>query len=89
MLAHVAPDYAGNKLHNYGCTGRGELDPQEKNLGDPIDELDRQINHWKQCRRCARNHFEADEDKTNTYDFNATTIHCGMLTHRLEIFIQN
>ena len=76
MLAHVSPGYANGQLFNYGCTGRGELDPQSKNVGDPIDEIDRQINHWKQCRRCAKNHHESTEDKIYSYLFDTRSTQC-------------
>ena len=41
MLSLLSPEYSGGALVDYGCTARGVLDPQSKNIGDPVDELDR------------------------------------------------
>lgn len=76
MLSLVSPEYAGGQLFNYGCTGRGQLDPRSKNVGDPVDELDREINHWKQCRRCAKNYYESKEGQTANYLFDSQKHQC-------------
>merc|ERR1712113_954530 len=50
--------YAGpssaNKLKGYGCTCRN-LNPFAKNLGAPLDEMDKACQAWKLCVRCVKN----------------------------------
>lgn len=75
MLENIAPGYGIQELYNYGCTGRGALDPSSKNAGDPVDSLDRLINHWKQCRRCANNYYESSSS-TSSYIFDIRTERC-------------
>jgi len=77
MLTLLSPEYSGGALVDYGCTARGTLDPQSKNIGDPVDELDREINHWKQCRRCARNSFEKAPQDSANYLFDTRTLLCS------------
>ena len=36
MLTLLSPEYSGGALVDYGCTARGTLDPQSKNIGDPV-----------------------------------------------------
>jgi len=78
MLREIAPGYENpEELYNYGCTGRGALDPSSKNAGDPVDSLDRLINHWKQCRRCANNYYESPIGRNSaTYLFDIRTERC-------------
>ena len=38
MLSLLSPEYSGGALVDYGCTARGTLDPQSKNIGDPVSE---------------------------------------------------
>jgi len=40
-------------FENYGCTGRGLLDPHQKNAGQPVDAVDKAINKWKKCSQCS------------------------------------
>ena len=91
MLSLVSPEYADGQLFNYGCTGRGDLDPRSKNVGDPVDELDREINHWKQCRRCAKNYYESKEGQTANYLFDSQKHQCGKCADEFfpwEIFLE-
>ncbi|CAG5094476.1 Oidioi.mRNA.OKI2018_I69.XSR.g13591.t1.cds [Oikopleura dioica] len=45
-------------LWNYGCTGRGELEPFRKNAGKIVDDVDLAINAWKKCARCSVDIFQ-------------------------------
>jgi hypothetical protein len=45
-------------LWNYGCSGRGELEPFRKNAGRIVDEIDLAINAWKKCARCSVDIFQ-------------------------------
>ena len=51
-------DYSGpsraEELNGYGCTCRN-LNPFAKNLGVPVDEMDRACQAWKLCVRCVKN----------------------------------
>lgn len=38
---------------DYGCNCRGDLDRSAKNLGKPLDALDKQCRSWKQCIMCS------------------------------------
>ncbi|CAG5112057.1 Oidioi.mRNA.OKI2018_I69.chr2.g6313.t1.cds [Oikopleura dioica] len=52
-LSALAPDFSGTALTDYGCTGRGLLEPFAHNNGRPVDEVDLAINGWKKCVRCS------------------------------------
>ena len=53
LLDLLAPDFALDALSDYGCAGRGHLDPFAQNAGKPVDDTDHAINKWKYCIRCA------------------------------------
>jgi hypothetical protein len=76
MIHYLAPQYSDDQLFDYGCTGRGQLNPIEKNFGDPIDKLDKEINHWKQCRKCTLNYYEQKRNHTQSYLFDKRTNTC-------------
>lgn len=48
-----APNFNSTSLTNYGCTGRGLLEPFTRNAGRPVDAIDLAINAWKKCNRCS------------------------------------
>jgi hypothetical protein len=39
--------------NQYGCNCIGDLDRNGKNIGTPVDSLDRLCKKWKQCLSCA------------------------------------
>jgi hypothetical protein len=78
LLQLIAPNFAYRELNSYGCTGMGNLDPFVGNAAPPVDKIDKLINIWKYCMRCAfdvlSNNFEIDLPK---YQFNEDERTCS------------
>jgi hypothetical protein len=76
MMSAINPALEQQAYENYGCVARGFFDPVSKNLGDPVDHVDRAFNKWKNCRRCAKTHFEESELSLKEYRFNVEDQTC-------------
>jgi hypothetical protein len=73
LINHLIPQKNG-KYENYGCTGVANMDADRKNLGSPVDEVDRAINGWKKCIQCAQNHYRLFYIN---YGYNEAANFCG------------
>ena len=72
MLDLIAPKFAYRATNDYGCAARGSLDPFVSNAGKPVDEIDRAINNWKYCIRCAMDVLtEGNDPALPKYKFDA------------------
>jgi len=69
MIKHAIPSMQG-KLTNYGCTGVGNMDAAAKNLGKPVDDVDKALNIRKRCINCIQRGY-------TTYQFNESRNRCG------------
>lgn len=76
MMSAINPALEQQAYENYGCVARGFFDPVSKNLGDPVDHVDKAFNKWKNCRRCAKTHFEESELSLKEYRFNVEDQTC-------------
>ena len=72
MIKHAIPSMQG-KFLNYGCTGTGHMDFQAKNLGKPVDDVDKALNARKRCIRC----IKWGGSKYTDYEFNNLQNRCG------------
>ena len=52
LIDHMIPEMNG-KLENYGCAGKGHFETTSKNVGKPIDSIDKALSLRKQCIRCS------------------------------------
>jgi len=72
-LNSLATDFAGNALTDYGCTGRGLLEPFAHNNGRPVDEVDLAINGWKKCIRCSVDALKPGTGQTSFWEYTQPT----------------
>lgn len=56
-LEHLNPGMDQTSLVDYGCCGRGPLNPLTPSIGTPLDAMDKAINNWKKCSKCAMSIF--------------------------------
>ena len=79
MLDFIAPLFAYRATNDYGCTGRGSLDPFISNAGPPVDNIDHAINQWKYCIRCAVDVLtNGDSDVIPKYKYDEDSRVCRM-----------
>lgn len=59
-------DGRGLNYENYGCAGRDNLDAEAKNVGRPIDAVDKALNDRKHCIKCVNGSYSKYKfDETN------------------------
>ena len=75
-MSAINPAMEQVAYENYGCVARGFFDPISKNLGEPVDAVDRAFNRWKNCRRCAKNAFEKTEPMILPYSYDVSAQKC-------------
>ena len=68
LIDHMIPEM-NRKLENYGCAGKGHLDTTIKNVGKPIDSIDKALSLRKQCIICSNATYAP-------YRFNTQKLSC-------------
>jgi len=82
MLNTFAPQFGYRELYNYGCAGRGLLNPFHASIGTLVNNEDRAIHRWKNCIRCAKDvPLTKIDESVNShelpkYDFNTESEIC-------------
>ena len=67
------PTFTSTDLQDYGCSGRGNMDPYAHTLGRPVDEADKAIFKWKKCIQCA----VAEYEPRKVYNYDEAMDECG------------
>lgn len=77
LLDLIAPEFAYRATNNYGCAGRGSLNPFINNAGIPVDDIDRAISLWKKCIRCAMDDLtDGSSNDIPKYKFDEEGLQC-------------
>ena len=66
LLNTYAPQFGYRELYNYGCAGRGLLDPFHSTIGKMVNDEDNHLHRWKHCIRCAKVRATRVPDRTDS-----------------------